>query len=254
MTNNSYPKSSNSNSASDFLKQKNNNDNIIYGSNDDEINCDNSGATAYGQDGDDIINGGRGDDNLYGGLGTDLIYGNDGNDWIYGDLVASPDGDDDFIYGGRGNDIIDGGGGNDEIYGEEDNDVISGNRGEDFIDGGSGNDQINGGEDNDFLRGAKGADILSGDHGRDIFEYPSLTESTRSEPDLILDFISGEDKIELSGFGFNNLAYGSQGHENHQLQYYYDDFGDTIIADPNSNLMIKLAGYIELNIGDFILH
>ena len=227
--------------------------NIIYGSDDgDDIYCDDRHNIAYGQGGEDVINGSAISDYLYGGSGTDLMYGNAGNDYIYGVFAESLDGDDDFIYGGRGDDIIDGGCGNDEIYGEEDNDVIVGDGGEDFIDGGIGNDRIDGGDDNDFLRGARGADILIGGNGHDTFEYPSLKESTRLEPDLILDFTRGEDKIDISGFGFLSIVEGEENHQNHQLEYYYNDLDQTIIIDPNSDLMIKLAGHIELNNSDFI--
>ena len=194
--------------------------NVIYGSDDGEdIDCDDRHNIAYGQGGEDVINGSAISDYLYGESGTDVIYGNGGNDYIYG---------------------------------EEDNDVIIGGSGEDFIDGGIGNDRIDGRDDNDFLRGARGADILIGGNGHDTFEYPSLKESTRLEPDLILDFTRGEDKIDISGFGFVSIIEGEENHQNHQLEYYYNDLDQTIIIDPNSDLMIKLAGHIELNNSDFI--
>jgi Ca2+-binding RTX toxin-like protein len=253
MTNKSHNLDSFSNLFNSASDQQYQDSSIIYGSDDGEdIYCNNSSNIAYGQGGEDVIYGSAADDYLYGGFGTDVIYGSAGNDHIYGDFAESLEGDDDFIYGAMGDDIIDGGGGNDEIYGEEGNDLITGGRGEDFIDGGKGDDRIDGGDDNDFLRGAKGADILIGNNGHDHFEYPSLLESTRSEPDLILDFTRGEDKIDISGFGFHSIAEGEEIHQNHQLEYYYNDLDQTIIIDPNSDLMIKLTGHIELNNSDFI--
>ena len=74
--------------------------------------------------------------------------------------------------------------------------------------GGSGNDllvgndvanKLEGGEGNDRLYGAGGADELWGGKGKDAFIYGNLSDSTQAAPDQIMDFVSGEDRIDVSG-------------------------------------------------------
>ncbi|MCU1719083.1 serralysin family metalloprotease [Pseudomonas sp. 5P_3.1_Bac2] len=74
--------------------------------------------------------------------------------------------------------------------------------------GGSGNDLIigndlanllRGGAGNDIIYGGLGADQLSGGSGRDTFVYGSINDSKASAADRILDFTSGQDKIDLTG-------------------------------------------------------
>lgn len=82
--------------------------------------------------------------------------------------------------------------------------------------GGSGNDllvgneaanTLNGRDGNDRLYGAGGADILWGGKGNDVFVYGNTSESTRDAPDQIMDFVSGEDRVDVSGI---RAALGNQ--------------------------------------------
>jgi serralysin len=75
--------------------------------------------------------------------------------------------------------------------------------------GGAGNDVIIGNNTNNILMGGAGDDILYGggesDHlfgneGKDTFVYFAANESRADAPDWIVDFVSGEDKIDLSLF------------------------------------------------------
>lgn len=95
--------------------------------------------------------------------------------------------------------------------------------------GGSGNDllvgneaanTLKGGEGNDRLYGADGADILWGGKGNDVFVYGKTSESTRDAPDQIMDFVSGEDRVDVSGISatlggkplkFVNVLSGASG-------------------------------------------
>ncbi|MGQ8774568.1 serralysin family metalloprotease [Serratia sp. NA_112.1] len=81
--------------------------------------------------------------------------------------------------------------------------------------GGAGNDVLIGNHTNNILLGGAGDDILYGggesDHlfgngGKDTFVYFAANESRVDAPDWIVDFVSGEDKIDLSLFntGSNN--------------------------------------------------
>ena len=64
--------------------------------------------------------------------------------------------------------------------------------------GGAGNDTIVANADGDVLIGGGGADKLIGGAGADTFEYLSVASSTQANPDTIVDFQTGVDKIDLS--------------------------------------------------------
>ena len=135
--------------------------------------------------------------------------------------------------GTSGNNTLNGTSLNDEIYGNDGIDNIKGNAG------------------NDLIIGGKGADVLLGGAGNDQFIFSNLTDSTINESDLILDFIKGEDKINLSGLGFEDITNQSGStHSAHGLEYYFDG-KNTVIDDPNSNFAVKLAGDISLDHNDF---
>ncbi|WP_164484416.1 M10 family metallopeptidase C-terminal domain-containing protein [Pseudomonas synxantha] len=64
--------------------------------------------------------------------------------------------------------------------------------------GGSGNDRIIGNEADNVLTGGQGADVLSGAGGRNVFKYNSVADSAYAAADLLTDFKTGWDKIDLS--------------------------------------------------------
>ncbi|OLU34666.1 hypothetical protein BVH03_02075 [Pseudomonas sp. PA15(2017)] len=63
------------------------------------------------------------------------------------------------------------------------------------------NNTLRGGGGNDLIFGGAGGDNLWGGSGRNTFLYSSVLESTPDEPDIIFDFKSGLDKLDLSGMG-----------------------------------------------------
>ena len=82
----------------------------------------------------------------------------------------------------------------------------------DILTGSAKNDLIIGGAGDDTLMGGKGADTLTGGAGADHFVYTATTESTVSAngQDLITDFTSGQDKIDLSQIDANTTLAGDQ--------------------------------------------
>lgn len=63
--------------------------------------------------------------------------------------------------------------------------------------GGSGNDlMIGNGANNDIIGGA-GGDTLWGVSGANTFSYKAASDSHYDNPDLIMDFVSGRDRIDL---------------------------------------------------------
>lgn len=80
--------------------------------------------------------------------------------------------------------------------------------------GGSGSDVLTGNNADNRLKGGGGQDRLKGGGGADTFVYDKASESTPKNPDLIEDFTSGVDKIDVSGAlreaGIKDLNFSSQ--------------------------------------------
>lgn len=99
------------------------------------------------------------------------------------------------IIGGAGNDVFAGGDGADTLTGGAGNDSLTGGLGIDVLSGGEGNDTINGGA---------GKDSMTGGAGNDLFVVAQNTATTGagaisigSAPQVITDFVSGTDRIEV---------------------------------------------------------
>lgn len=204
----------------------------------------NDSITSYGSSSDDIIRGDAGDDTIEAGGGDDLIHAGNGKDRATGKTGN------DTIYGGGGRDTLDGKDSHDRLYGGADHDRIMGSKGFDRLWGEGGNDSLFGGSEstsptsspfdndrlfggagNDILYGAKGDDLLGGgggadrlvggtgrdrmsggaDTAADIFRFNDVTETgLGTEADLILDFVSGTDRLNLVGLDADTVATGNQ--------------------------------------------
>jgi Ca2+-binding RTX toxin-like protein len=122
-----------------------------------------------------------------------------------------------------------------------------------IIDAKAGNDSIKGSSGNDSITAGSGADEIIGNIGNDQFIYNSISDSTINESDLILDFIQNEDIINLENLDFDSInKRGETPTSDNNLEYYFDEEGNTIISDANSNFAVKLINEIELNNDDFI--
>lgn len=167
-----------------------------------------------GSNGNDVLNGGFGNDNISGGLGADSQSGGQGRDTVNGgsgnDVLQGGYGDD-TVYGGDGDDRLLAGFGDDVLNGGTGNDRLTGDDGRDTLYAGDGNDNLSGLDGNDFLRGDTGNDTLSGGTGSDTLTGGAGADTFKEEPALsdvsdvnwIMDFKPGEDRIDLSSFGFN---------------------------------------------------
>jgi Ca2+-binding RTX toxin-like protein len=140
---------------------------VFFGGGGDDVFNDPASvqATAYGDAGNDTLNGGNANDTLFGGDGYDTLYGNGGNDYLNGgnqdDYLNGGDGND-TLAGESGNDQMRGGDGDDTLHGGDGFDSLSGDFGSDVLYGDAGNDYLNGGWDgsNDLLYGGTGADTF----------------------------------------------------------------------------------------------
>lgn len=195
---------------------------------------------------EDKIRGGSGNDLIFGDAETvteaggagDRLFGDAGNDTIYGDgaWATFGSGGDDLIDGGRGDDTLVGdpqpaystwagddeligGAGNDRLFGDSpDGRAVTGYA--DRIELAGGDDKLDGGPGNDLLVGDTGDDLLTGGTGRDVFRFeafeflPTYSDVRGwfgSGIDTITDFRSGQDRLDLTGWGLDGRILDSDG-------------------------------------------
>jgi 2',3'-cyclic-nucleotide 2'-phosphodiesterase (5'-nucleotidase family) len=194
----------------------------------DVLSGDNHANVIDGGEGNDLLDGGRGLDVLIGGAGDDLLRasgavrtqfnGGDGNDTVIagasgtrfinpvmaGVEAISANGFANVrVFGETGDDTIDLSAltltGIAAIEGRAGDDTILGSADADTILGASGSDLLSGGAGDDVLTGGVGIDTLTGGAGADLFVFGERhTARTAARADTIVDFVSGEDRIDLS--------------------------------------------------------
>ena len=173
-----------------------------------------AGGYIYGFGGGDIIIGGAGSEFIEGGLGADQINGAGGFDYAsYANAAAGVRVD--FTNaatntGEAAGDVISN---VEAFYLSAHGDIFIGQTGQNIVFAGNGGDALFGGVNaNDWLFGEGGADFLSGGNfddllsggaGADTYAFASWVGNGF---DSILDFSSGQDKIQLTGSGFGLLA------------------------------------------------
>ncbi|MBR1276392.1 VCBS domain-containing protein [Bradyrhizobium sp. AUGA SZCCT0283] len=183
-----------------------------------------------------------------------------------GDSIAGGGNDGQIIYGGAGDDTLNGTGQGDNIYGGSGNDTIKGNDGDDTIYGGSGSDTINANNGNDTIIGGFGANKLTGSNGDDRFVYLSVADSNAAQFDVISDFRSGSDRIDLAALGalaFLALTSTSTSVPAHTIAWIYDSAANETIVYVNPTdqtlsigasglLEIHLQGIVSVDASDFV--
>ena len=210
--------------------------------------------TLTGDATDNILDGSAGADALIGGLGNDTFYIDDAGDVI---TELSGEGTDTvvsalFSYTLGANlenltllgDAIKG-------VGNSLDNVIIGNAQWNALRGGAGADTINGGAGNDTLTGGTGSDIFVFNQG--------------TNQDMVMDFASGADKLDLRAFGFASFAAVQAATHNDANGYAVIDLGngdnvtlfgfasnqlqsgDVIITNPGP--AAEEARYVGANIG-----
>jgi D-alanyl-D-alanine carboxypeptidase len=107
---------------------------------------------------------------------------------ILRDFAAAADKDNQML-GLGGNDRLKGGHGDDRVLGGQGNDALWGRDGDDRLAGGAGRD---------VLTGGLGADTLRGGAGADTFVFRDAAHSPIFAGDVIRDFQTGVDDIDLS--------------------------------------------------------
>jgi len=178
--------------------------------------------TLFGHDGDDVLRGGAGSDTLYGNSGADDmdggedgdIYYLDGSDTVFDSGTAGRDkifalgsyalaegnGIEDLATQATGAVNLQGNSLDNKIFGNDAANTLKGFAGADVILGGAGNDRLEGGTGRDNLTGGADADTFvfrNGDSG-----------TTWTTFDIVQDFQTGVDKIDLQIIGVNGIPAG----------------------------------------------
>lgn len=135
----------------------------------------------------------------YGAIIENAIGGS-GNDTIFGNNV------DNILRGNAGNDNLAGGLGNDTLDGGIGNDTLLGGAGRDRLIGGLGEDWMSGGDGIDLFSGGAGADIFLGE----LNDEAVTTKRGDLSIEMVTDFESGIDKIDLRSLDANSLLDGDQ--------------------------------------------
>lgn len=242
-----------------------------------------------GGEGDDRINGGTGADGLIGGGGDDQFRVDDlgdrifeavggGRDTVFADTtyILSENAEVEILTVTNFDDLsaiaLTGNAFGQEIWGNAGANILKGEGGNDFLFGGFGGDILMGGDGDDYLYGDGGSDCLTGGSGADRFMFELLTDSRsyalRSDgfkrlPDFITDFVSGEDKIDLSSIeptagvhAFTFIGADAFSKVAGQVRYDVHEGNIHVFADADgdgwTDLMFVVAG-TTLQAGDFVL-
>ncbi|MDO5621242.1 MAG: M10 family metallopeptidase C-terminal domain-containing protein, partial [Paracoccus sp. (in: a-proteobacteria)] len=170
--------------------------------------------------------GGEGEDRLFGEAGNDRLAGGEGSD---------------TLNGGAGNDSLFGEAGNDSLLGMSGNDLMYGGEGADTLAGGEGEDRLFGEAGNDRLIGGTGADTMHGGAGADVFVF-NRGDNSVAAPDLILDFRSGEDRLDLRSLNLTFESGGTFTGTAGQLIIETYGFRETPSLFPEKRILIDLDG------------
>jgi len=266
------------------------NNEIWGGAGDDLIDGGAGHDTLYGQGGNDTLNGGTGHDTLNGGAGIDEMTGGSGSDVYFvdnvGDTVVEsaeaveidhvyttlgvytlPDEVERLTYNAYGDFEATGNGLDNLVYSQIGNDILSGLGGNDELRSSGGNDVLDGGDGTDLLVGGAGADTLTGGADADTFRIGGYETGLGGDADIVTDFESGVDVIDLMNWDSNIWTSGDQAFTfigtgaftSVAGQLRYSSIGsDTLIegdvnGDGAADFEIFLVGSHALTAADFIL-
>jgi Ca2+-binding RTX toxin-like protein len=239
--------------------------------NDTLISIENLTGSAFGDvlkgtSGDNVLIGGAGDDVLFGRGGSNRLDGGDGIDTVsYADAATGVQIDlkAGFFFNGASMDSLIS---IENVVGSAFADTLTGDAGANVLSGGAGNDRLTGG---------LGRDTLTGGAGNDVFDFNALNESAlgAANRDVITDFQSGLDDIDLAGIDADAGRAGDQGFrfigtrdfsgKAGELHYQTIDqagaandmtvvSGDTN-GDGVADFEIQIAGIVQLSSSDFIV-
>ena len=218
---------------------------------------------------DNVIHAGTGNNVMNGGAGTDTVsfeFGVTGDAGVRVSLATPAVRD----TGGSGRDKVHN---FENLVGSVNDDWLGGDSGDNMLGGLAGNDTLRGGEGNDTLVGGEGSDDLEGGAGNDTFDFDADTDlsADAEATDVISDFVSGQDLIDLSGvdavadtleddgFTFIGADDFSGTDASGQLRYTFDaatgigSLSGSTDADADAEFVIQVVGVTELAEADLVL-
>ncbi len=144
----------------------------------------------FGNDGNNVLDGGAGRDQLNGATGNDTVHGGDGDDTIN--------------ESGDGNDVLNGGAGTDDLRAEGGNDLLDGGTGADLLKGGAGNDSY-------LVDNALDVIVESAGEGLDAVTASASYALSAGASVEMLTAAAGTAAINLSGNEGLNTIVGNTG-------------------------------------------
>jgi serralysin len=134
-----------------------------------------------------------------------------------------------------------------------------GGAGSDLIVGNALNNDIRGNAGDDVISGGGGADKLFGGAGADLFVYFAASDSKVGAADRLMDFVSGQDRIDLSGLplGANDHLHfvqafnGDDGAMRLRAASYGTDLTVDLNGDRTADFEIRIIG--QAHQGDFLV-
>ncbi|WP_165586985.1 calcium-binding protein [Pseudaestuariivita atlantica] len=240
----------------------------------DSMQAMNGTTTFYGLDGNDTLLAGTTAEAFHGGEGEDEVSFENATGRVMEDLQ-----NDRFDFGDAvGNsylsvEVFRAGGFADQLRGDADDNTFFGGGFSDRLYGRAGNDKLDGETGADALYGNAGADVLTGGGDpmqRDRFIYFQNSDSGvgRENRDVITDFVTGVDRIEIGRLDADTTRGGNQDFDwigrtgfsgtPGELRYFNSAQGNTIIqadtdGDGASDFEIELTGTMDLAVTDFLI-
>ncbi len=121
-----------------------------------------------------------------------------------------------------------------------------GGSGNDLLIGNAAANDLKGGAGNDIIYGGGGADSLTGGAGADIFVFGASSDSNRAGQDTIRDFVSGQDKIDVSAISTLSALQFVNAFSGHA--------GEAILNyNQSSNLGSLAIDFTGQGLGDFLV-
>ena len=115
------------------------------------------------------------------------------------------------------------------------------------IDDRAGASTFSGGIRSEFIIGGSGGDIMTGGGGADLFRYLSASDSSiTATPDRILDFVSGDDKLDFRPLGSNIVV--NLGFTGNACFVYVD-----VDGNGTNDMMIILSNVLAVSPNDFVM-
>ena len=207
-----------------------------------------NGLVAFDDAADNLNNSGTLNGDVRMGGGTDVVS----NSGSIGGQISLGDGNDNYK-GGAATAAA-------AVTGEAGKDKLAGGAFADDLNGGADRDTVNGGGGADRLVGGGDRDIISGGADADTFVYVETSDS--SSFDIIMDFESGVDVIDLTELAHGRLTYlGTSefaGGGQAAVRYEATNFGHAFVrvdndGDGAQDMSILLRDVRAMDAGDFLL-